>query len=114
MALLRAVYDAVGDVWDGVFAALQRPLAGVHHSDGDAGAAEVIGGEAADATRSYRAHEDLGLALKCRASALVDFVRNAPEVLRRPSRRRKNKTRPTWHQASNVADLRWPSWVQLA
>lgn len=114
MALFRAVRDAVGDVRDGVLAALQRPLAGVHYSDGDASAADVIGSEAAEATRSYGAHEDLGLALNCRASALVDFVRNAPEVLRRPSRCRKIKTRPPWHQASNVADLRWPSWVQLA
>jgi hypothetical protein len=60
--------------------ALRRALAGVHYSDGDASAAEVICSEAAETTRSYGAHEDLGLALNRRASALVDFVRNAPET----------------------------------
>jgi class 3 adenylate cyclase/tetratricopeptide (TPR) repeat protein len=74
---LRVVYDALGDVHDGAFAAAAAALAGVLYSDGDASAAEVVASEAAEAARDAGAQEELGLALNCRASALIELGRPA-------------------------------------
>jgi class 3 adenylate cyclase/tetratricopeptide (TPR) repeat protein len=72
---LRAVYDELDHVHDGAFAAAAAALAGVLYSDGDATAAELTAGKAAEAARSVGAQEELGLALNCRASALIELGR---------------------------------------
>jgi class 3 adenylate cyclase/tetratricopeptide (TPR) repeat protein len=72
---LRGLHDALDEVKDAAFAATAAALAGVLYLDGDARAAEAVAGEAAEAARSTGAHEELGLALNCRASALVELGR---------------------------------------
>jgi class 3 adenylate cyclase/tetratricopeptide (TPR) repeat protein len=72
---LHALYEALDDVGDRAFAAAAGALAGALYRDGEESAAEVIAGEAAEAARSAGAHEELGLALNCRASALVELGR---------------------------------------
>jgi tetratricopeptide (TPR) repeat protein len=74
---LRALHDALDEVPDRAFAAAAAALAGVLYSDGDAIAAEVIAGEAANAAKTAEAYEELGLALNWRASALVELGRPA-------------------------------------
>ncbi len=74
---LRAVYDALRGTDDAAFAAAAAALAGVLYSDGDASAAEMIAGEAADAAEIAGAPVELGVALNWRASALVELGRPA-------------------------------------
>ncbi|HEV3389317.1 MAG TPA: adenylate/guanylate cyclase domain-containing protein [Solirubrobacteraceae bacterium] len=74
---LRAVYDALRGTKDAAFAAAGAALAGVLYSDGDADAAEVIAGEAADAAKGAGAQVELGVALNWRASAFVELGRPA-------------------------------------
>jgi tetratricopeptide (TPR) repeat protein len=74
---LRALHEALDEVPDAAFAAAAAALAGALYLDGDARAAEVIAGEAASAARQAGAYEELGLALNCRASALVELGRPA-------------------------------------
>jgi class 3 adenylate cyclase/tetratricopeptide (TPR) repeat protein len=72
---LRAVYDALRGSDDAAFAAAAAALAGVLYADGDARAAELIAGEAAEAARIAGAPVELGVALNWRASALVELGR---------------------------------------
>jgi tetratricopeptide (TPR) repeat protein len=74
---LRGVWAALEGVQDAAFAAAAAALAGVLYADGDASAAEATAGEAAEAASSAGAHEELGLALNWRASALVELGRPA-------------------------------------
>ena len=74
---LRGVYDALRGTDDAAFAAAAATLAGVLYSDGDAHAAEVIAGEAADAAEIAGAPVELGVALNWRASAFVELGRPA-------------------------------------
>jgi class 3 adenylate cyclase/tetratricopeptide (TPR) repeat protein len=74
---LRAVHDALDEIPDGAFASAAAALAGILYYHGDPAAAELIAGEAAVAARAADAHEELGLALNCRASALVELGRPA-------------------------------------
>jgi tetratricopeptide (TPR) repeat protein len=74
---LRAVYDALRGKHDAAFATAAAALAGVLYSDGDAPAAEMIAGEAADAADLAGAPVQLGVALNWRASALVELGRPA-------------------------------------
>jgi class 3 adenylate cyclase/predicted ATPase len=74
---LRAVYEALEGTHDGSFAAAAAALAGVLYSNGDASAAEVIASEAATAAENAGAQVELGLALNCRASALIELGRPA-------------------------------------
>ena len=71
------MYDALRGTNDAAFAAAGAALAGVLYSDGDADAAEVIAGEAADAAKGAGAQVELGVALNCRASAFVELGRPA-------------------------------------
>jgi class 3 adenylate cyclase/tetratricopeptide (TPR) repeat protein len=74
---LRGVHDSLAGVKDRAFAAAAASLAGVLYADGDAAAAEVVAGEAAESASRTSAHEELGLALNWRASALVELGRPA-------------------------------------
>ena len=74
---LRGVYDALRGTDDAAFATAAATLAGVLYSDGDAHAAEMIAGEAADAAEVAGAPVELGLALNSRASAFVELGRPA-------------------------------------
>jgi class 3 adenylate cyclase/tetratricopeptide (TPR) repeat protein len=74
---LRAVHDGLDDDADGAFAVAAAALAGVLYYDGDARGAEAFAREAAEAARTARAYEELGLALNCRASAFVELGRPA-------------------------------------
>jgi class 3 adenylate cyclase/tetratricopeptide (TPR) repeat protein len=74
---LREVYDALRGTDDAAFAAAAAALAGALYSDGDARAAEMIAGEAADAAETAGAAVQLGVALNWRASALVELGRPA-------------------------------------
>jgi class 3 adenylate cyclase/tetratricopeptide (TPR) repeat protein len=72
---LREIYDAVGGDHDAVFADTAASLAAILYADGSAEAAERIAAEAADAAERAGAYEELGLALNCRASALIELAR---------------------------------------
>jgi tetratricopeptide (TPR) repeat protein len=74
---LRALHEALDEVPDAAFSAAAASLAGALYLAGDGPAAEVIAGEAAQAARGAGAYEELGLALNCRASALVELGRPA-------------------------------------
>ncbi|MBV9817503.1 MAG: AAA family ATPase, partial [Solirubrobacterales bacterium] len=74
---LREVRDGLDAAKDAAFAGAAAALAGVLYYDGDAQGAERTAAEAAAAARSARAEEELGLALNCRASALVELGRPA-------------------------------------
>lgn len=70
---LRQVYDALSGTHDAAFAAAAAALAGVLYADGDASAAEMVAGEAADAAKAAAAPVALGVALNWRASAFVEL-----------------------------------------
>jgi class 3 adenylate cyclase/predicted ATPase len=72
---LREIYDAVRGDHDAVFADTAASLAAILYADGSAEAAERIAAEAADAAERAGAYEELGLALNCRASALIELAR---------------------------------------
>ena len=74
---LREVRDGLDTVKDAAFAGAAAALAGVLYYDGDAEGAERTAAEAAAAATSAGADEELGLALNCRASALVELGRPA-------------------------------------
>jgi class 3 adenylate cyclase/tetratricopeptide (TPR) repeat protein len=74
---LRVVHRALDEIPDGAFASAAAALAGILYYHGDPAAAELIAGEAAEAARGAGAQEELGLALNCRASALVELGRPA-------------------------------------
>jgi len=81
---LREVRDRLDTVKDAAFAGAAAALAGVLYYDGDAQGAESAAAEAAAVASSVRAEEELGMALNCRASALVELGRpgEALEVFR--------------------------------
>jgi class 3 adenylate cyclase/tetratricopeptide (TPR) repeat protein len=72
---LREIYDAVRGDRDAVFADTAASLAAILYADGSAEAAEWIAAEAAEAAERAGAYEELGLALNCRASALIELAR---------------------------------------
>ncbi len=74
---LRTLHESLDEVPDTAFAAAAAALAGALYLGGDGAAAEVIAGEAARAARQAGAFAELGLALNCRASALVGLGRPA-------------------------------------
>ena len=74
---LRAVYEALRGTDDAEFAAAAAALAGALYSDGNAHAAELIAGEAADAAEIAGAPVPLAVALNSRASAFVELGRPA-------------------------------------
>jgi tetratricopeptide (TPR) repeat protein len=75
VAPLQEVYDALRSERDVAFADAATSLARILYGDGAAEPAEAIAAEAAEAAKSAGAHEELGLALSCRASALVELAR---------------------------------------
>jgi class 3 adenylate cyclase/tetratricopeptide (TPR) repeat protein len=72
---LREIYEALRDQRDAAFADAAEMLASTLYAAGDAEAAERIAAEAAEAAERFQAYEELGLALNCRASALIELAR---------------------------------------
>jgi class 3 adenylate cyclase/tetratricopeptide (TPR) repeat protein len=72
---LREAYEALRGESDAAFAEAAAALATILYSDGAAESAESIAAEAAQAAEEAGAFEQLGLALNCRASALIELAR---------------------------------------
>jgi class 3 adenylate cyclase/predicted ATPase len=72
---LREVYDALRGEADAAFADAAASLATVLYAEGAAESAERVAAEAALAAEKSEAHEELGLALNLRASALIELAR---------------------------------------
>jgi tetratricopeptide (TPR) repeat protein len=72
---LRNVYERLRDQEDAAFADAAVSLAVVLYSDGAAELAESMSAQAARAAERAEAYEELGLALNCRASALIELAR---------------------------------------
>src|SRR5207237_2478848 len=72
---LRDVYGQLRSERDAAFADAAASLATMLYADGEADAAESIAAEAAEAAEHSGAHEELGIALNCRASALIELAR---------------------------------------
>ncbi|MGZ4186022.1 MAG: adenylate/guanylate cyclase domain-containing protein [Solirubrobacteraceae bacterium] len=72
---LRELYEALGDERDVAFADTAVSLARILYADGAAEPAERIAAEAVEAAERADASEELGLALSCRASALIELAR---------------------------------------
>ena len=72
---LRAVYDRLSDEHDGAFADAAALLANTLYNDGHPEAAQEIAAQAADAAQAAGAYKELGVALNCRASALIELGR---------------------------------------
>ena len=70
---MRLVHEALAGVQDAAFARAAAALAGVLYVHGDAGDAETVAAEAADAARIADAPVELGAALNWRASAFVEL-----------------------------------------
>jgi class 3 adenylate cyclase/predicted ATPase len=77
---LREVYDALRGERDAAFADAAASLASVLYHDGAAEAAESIAAEAVEAAERAGAYEELGLALNCRACALIELARPVEAV----------------------------------
>jgi class 3 adenylate cyclase/tetratricopeptide (TPR) repeat protein len=75
IAPLREVYEALRGERDAAFADAAASLASILYADGAAESAEFIAAEAAEAAEKVGAHEELGLALNYRASALIELAR---------------------------------------
>ena len=72
---LRGVYEDLRGEEDAAFADAAVSLAAVLYSDGAAEPAESVSAQAARAAERVDAYEELGLALNCRASALIELAR---------------------------------------
>ncbi len=72
---LRELYASLRDEHDAAFAAAAATLAVLLYGDGAAEEAETIAAEAAAAAKEAAAYEELGAALNCRASALIEMAR---------------------------------------
>ena len=72
---LREIYEALRGERDAAFADAAEILASILYADGEAEVAERIAAEAAEAAERFQAYEELGLALNCRASALIELAR---------------------------------------
>jgi class 3 adenylate cyclase/tetratricopeptide (TPR) repeat protein len=72
---LRELYASLRDEHDAAFAAAAATLAVLLYGDGAAEEAETIAAEAAVAAEEAAAYEELGVALNCRASALIEMAR---------------------------------------
>ncbi|HEY2004957.1 MAG TPA: AAA family ATPase, partial [Solirubrobacteraceae bacterium] len=77
---LREVYEALRGEPDAAFADAAASLALVLYADGAAEAAELIAAEAVAAAEIAGAHEELGVALNCRACALIELARPVEAV----------------------------------
>jgi tetratricopeptide (TPR) repeat protein len=75
IAPLREVYDALSDESDAALADTAASLASALYADAQAEAAEQIAAQAVTAAREAGAYEELGVALNCRACALVELAR---------------------------------------
>jgi class 3 adenylate cyclase len=75
IAPLREVYEALRGQRDAAFAEAATSLANILYADGAAESAELIAAQAAQAAEKVGAHEELGVALNCRASALIELGR---------------------------------------
>ncbi len=74
-APLRDVYDRLSDDHDAAFADAAALLANTLYNDGHPGSAQEIAAQAADAAEAAGAYKELGVALNCRASALIELGR---------------------------------------
>ncbi len=72
---LREVYQTLRGERDAAFADAAASLAAILYADGAAESAERIAAEAAEAAEKSGAYAELGLALNCRASALIELAR---------------------------------------
>jgi tetratricopeptide (TPR) repeat protein len=72
---LRDVYERLKGDEDAAFADAAASLAVVLYSDGAAEQAESVSAEAAHAAQRVNAYQELGLALNCQASALIELAR---------------------------------------
>jgi class 3 adenylate cyclase/tetratricopeptide (TPR) repeat protein len=77
---LREVYEALQGEPDAAFADAAASLALILYADGAAEAAETIAAEAVQAAEKAGAHEELGVALNCRACALIELARPVEAV----------------------------------
>ena len=75
IAPLRELYEALRGERDAAFADTAVSLARILYADGAAEPAERIAAEAVQAAEEADASEELGLALSCRASALIELAR---------------------------------------
>ena len=72
---LREIYESLGDEHDGDFADAAASLAVILYIEQEPTEAERIAAEAAGAAEQSGAYEALGIALNCRASALIELAR---------------------------------------
>jgi predicted ATPase len=77
---LREVYEALRDERDAAFADAAAVLANALYADGAAEPAERIAAEAIAAAEQARAYDELGMALNCRACALIELARPVEAV----------------------------------
>ena len=72
---MREVYAALEDQPDAAFADAAASLANILYASGDPESAALIAAQAAEAAEQAGAHEELGMALNCRACALIELAR---------------------------------------
>ena len=72
---LREVYETLRGEEDAAFAGAAAALASILYVDGAAELAELIAAQAAKAAEKAGAHDELGVALNCRACALIELAR---------------------------------------
>jgi tetratricopeptide (TPR) repeat protein len=72
---LRDVYTALEDEHDAAFADAAASLADILYVNGEPDSAALIAAQAAEAAEQAGAHEELGVALNCRACALIELAR---------------------------------------
>jgi class 3 adenylate cyclase/tetratricopeptide (TPR) repeat protein len=72
---LREVYETLRGEDDAAFAGAAAALASILYVDGAAKAAELIAAQAAEAAEKAGAYDELGVALNCRACALIELAR---------------------------------------
>ena len=77
---LREVYEALRGERDAAFADAAASLASILYADGAAESAESIAAEAVAAAEQRGAYEELGVALNCRAWALIELARPVEAV----------------------------------
>jgi class 3 adenylate cyclase/tetratricopeptide (TPR) repeat protein len=77
---LREVYEALRGERDAAFVDAAASFASILYADGAAESAELIAAEAAEAAENAGAYEELGLALNCRACALIELARPVEAV----------------------------------
>ena len=74
---LWEVHDALKDQHDAAFADAAAALANTLYNDGEPDSAQRIAAEAARAAEAAGASQELGVALNCRATALIELARPA-------------------------------------